>query len=107
MWRFDVIKNRSDKLKKIILPVILLALLVIIFTGCGSQRDREACSSKDKTGKGKATLKQEKNISREVPITPERKTFAVVAEVHMTMGMTSIQKGGSVGPKLGMASRKK
>lgn len=39
--------------------------------------------------------------------TPERKTSAVVAEVHMTMGMTSIQKDGSVGPKLGTASRKK
>ena len=49
-----MIKNRSDKLKKIILPVILLALLVTIFTGCGSQRDREACSSKEKTRKGKA-----------------------------------------------------
>lgn len=68
-----MIKNRSDKLKKIILPVILLALLVTIFTGCGSQRDREACSSKEKTGKGKATLKQEKNISREVPM-PEKYT---------------------------------
>jgi hypothetical protein len=39
--------------------------------------------------------------------TPERKTSAVVADVHMTMGMASIQKDGSVGPKRGTARRKK
>ena len=68
-----MIGNRIDKLKKIILPVILLALLVTVFTGCGSERDREAGSPKEKTGKEKATLKQEKNISREVPM-PEKYT---------------------------------
>ena len=34
-------------------------------------------------------------------------TSAVVSEMHMTMGMVSIQNAGRVGPKRGTASRKK
>ena len=39
--------------------------------------------------------------------TPERKTSAVVADVHMMMGTTSIHIDGRVRPQLGTAKRKK